>query len=459
MSNLSIAPSKIDGDLTGLFTRQIWQGCWPNLMEDALRIEHIGDQHATLRYWHNLAASEATADTGQEVTVRVIERSPLQLAWEISEPFAAAIQLIHLPDSDELLLTLSSPQLCDNNLMTKVEFAAPRPVGCLPNALTAMLGSIPVQLRWHAPDAKQVSLAGEMNDWQAHSLPFAKTNDSDWLLQLYLQPGTWAYKIVQDGQWQLDTQNHAATVEGSEGANSQLSVGPLDNRYEPLSKPSKRGSLSSHKLANSDGKMRQIEVYRPAGSEGKTLPWLLALHAQGGNRNQWFAEGQVDILLDRLIAQGELPPVALVTLDAGDSYYLGDVERFIIEQLLPSASQWGLSQGPRQRGLIGVSMGGFGAHYLSYRYPDRFAAAASLSGYFGLREAAQVVEAYPSEHAPHIHYYCGEQDAVSYACNRQLELLCQGLAANFAFSAGGHNWHYWRRLLPEATKRLVKEVG
>lgn len=64
-----------------------------------------------------------------------------------------------------------------------------------------------VSFTWQAPNARQVFLAGEMNDWQADTLPMVKNDQGQWQLTVYLEPGRWSYKFVQDGMWLTDERN------------------------------------------------------------------------------------------------------------------------------------------------------------------------------------------------------------------------------------------------------------
>ena len=59
-----------------------------------------------------------------------------------------------------------------------------------------------------------------------------------------------------------------------------------------------------------------------------------------------------------------IPPMALLMVDGGKSFYQGATEQFLIRDLLPQVGHWGLSTRPQQRALLGVSMGGFGAFVL-----------------------------------------------------------------------------------------------
>ena len=56
------------------------------------------------------------------------------------------------------------------------------------------------------------------------------------------------------------------------------------------------------------------------------------------DRHQWVDDGQLPALLDNLIAEGKMPPMALVMVDGAKSFYQGPVERFLIRELLPQTS-------------------------------------------------------------------------------------------------------------------------
>ena len=113
-------------------------------------------------------------------------------------------------------------------------------------------GAQAVTLRWHAPDAKAVYLAGEMNDWQTDTLPLQRQADGDWALTLYLTPGRWAYKLVQDGQWLSDPHNPLRHADGQGGFNSLLQIGATDPLFTPRANPAERGQLQTITLTGSD---------------------------------------------------------------------------------------------------------------------------------------------------------------------------------------------------------------
>jgi 1,4-alpha-glucan branching enzyme len=61
-----------------------------------------------------------------------------------------------------------------------------------------------VEFSFYAPHAKEVFLAGEFNNWNAHSLPMKQNKPGMWQLKITLSPGRYEYKMCVDGYWVHD---------------------------------------------------------------------------------------------------------------------------------------------------------------------------------------------------------------------------------------------------------------
>jgi 1,4-alpha-glucan branching enzyme len=57
------------------------------------------------------------------------------------------------------------------------------------------------------PQAKNVRLAGDFNNWQPDKTPMQKVGDGTWQVRLSLAKGTYKYRLVVDGRWQSDPNN------------------------------------------------------------------------------------------------------------------------------------------------------------------------------------------------------------------------------------------------------------
>lgn len=60
----------------------------------------------------------------------------------------------------------------------------------------------------HAPDAKQVFLAGTFNEWNPDATALSKGNDGTWTVNLKLPVGRYEFKFLVDGQWCCEANCH-----------------------------------------------------------------------------------------------------------------------------------------------------------------------------------------------------------------------------------------------------------
>jgi len=57
------------------------------------------------------------------------------------------------------------------------------------------------QFAFQAPTARQVSLAGEFNNWDTQAGPMHKGPDGVWHLSVALKPGRYEYRFLADEVW------------------------------------------------------------------------------------------------------------------------------------------------------------------------------------------------------------------------------------------------------------------
>lgn len=77
-----------------------------------------------------------------------------------------------------------------------------------------------IEFTLHAPNAKEVFVAGDFNDWNSTQYPMRKFKDGIWKKSMKLKPGRFEYKFVVDGDWWTDPQNpeRQATPFGAENS-------------------------------------------------------------------------------------------------------------------------------------------------------------------------------------------------------------------------------------------------
>lgn len=71
-----------------------------------------------------------------------------------------------------------------------------------------------------------------------------------------------------------------------------------------------------------------VSIYLPDGydQDDTRYPVLYLLHGYGGNHLEWLTAGQVEVVIDRLIDHGTIPPVIVVMPDARNSWYVDSAE-------------------------------------------------------------------------------------------------------------------------------------
>lgn len=115
----------------------------------------------------------------------------------------------------------------------------------------------------------------------------------------------------------------------------------------------------------------------------KHYPVIYFLHGMGGNESA--DSGGFSSRVARAIKEGVVPPVICVFPNGGRSGYRNEVERMLIDELIPTIDQnYRTITKSSSRALAGFSMGGMGSVRLTVNYPKLFCLAASWGG--GARE-------------------------------------------------------------------------
>jgi S-formylglutathione hydrolase FrmB len=113
------------------------------------------------------------------------------------------------------------------------------------------------------------------------------------------------------------------------------------------------------------------------------LPLVIALHGFGAGHANALAGLTPARAMALAVGGVPLARMALVTVDGGDGYWNphpgDDPQAMLTEELVPRCQRLGLGTGPRRVGVLGISMGGFGAIALAERYPRLIGAVAAIS--------------------------------------------------------------------------------
>lgn len=123
--------------------------------------------------------------------------------------------------------------------------------------------------------------------------------------------------------------------------------------------------------------------YPPGHGPGDILPLVVMLHGEGNDHLNALA-GPTPAQAVALRAAGKpLAPTALVTVDGGTGYWHAhahdDPQRMVVDELIPMCRRRGLGRLPGQIGVMGISMGGYGALLLAEKHPGLIKAVAAIS--------------------------------------------------------------------------------
>ena len=234
----------------------------------------------------------------------------------------------------------------------------------------------------------------------------------------------------------------------------------------------------------------------------RTYPVVYLLHGYSDNDEGWVHFGEANRIADEGIAKGEIPPMILVTPDAGTSWYINNYdgsvryEDFFFKEFIPYIeSHYHIRSGKSFRAVAGLSMGGYGALVYAMKHPGMFVSCAPMSAAIrtdeqiinfssqrwkaiesvvygpGLKgkdrltkllienDPLHMVQTADVKKLKSVKYYldCGDNDHVTIG-NSTLHILMteHHIPHTFIMRHGRHNWTYWRTGLPGALEFIGK---
>jgi 1,4-alpha-glucan branching enzyme len=75
-----------------------------------------------------------------------------------------------------------------------------------------------------APQAKEVFLLGDFNNWDPKTPPMRKNGHGLWKTTMLLTSGRYEYKLLVDGQWRLDRNNPNRVLNSLGSENNVLMI-------------------------------------------------------------------------------------------------------------------------------------------------------------------------------------------------------------------------------------------
>ncbi len=209
------------------------------------------------------------------------------------------------------------------------------------------------------------------------------------------------------------------------------------------------------------GGTRMVRVYLPAGHDEARRHPLVAVH----DGSEYLTYSALGTVLDNLVHRGEVAPLVAVLVDPGqrNREYTGDDRHaaFLAEEVLPAVeAAASVSGDPRDRAVMGASLGGVASLHAAWRYPGTWEKLISHSGSFvtalgGRFRRGRVFQpvvsfmgkflADPGRLPAAAYLSCGRYDGLA-ADNRRMAQTLDRLGVDLTYQEvrDGHSWENWR---------------
>jgi enterochelin esterase-like enzyme len=317
-------------------------------------------------------------------------------------------------------------------------------------------------------------LIGDFNRWDpGQALRLELAAPGVWAARLRLRRDAYVeYVYLHAGKAIADPLNARLTPNGLGQANNYFYMpegGPspwLRGARGPHGKVTRHSLLSRGPDLQGEfvGKRREVYLYQPPVDE----PCSLVVVYDG---RDYLRQGKLPRIVDNLIAQKRISPVALAMVAHGGAAIRGveyacneATTGFVVNQVLPLArAELNLVDPqiiPGAFGVIGASMGGLMSLYTALRHPEIFGRALSQSGAFGIDDTEMVVFDLVRDGAPKplkIWIDVGTYDSPELIPpNRRMGALlkAKGYAVTYTEQPGGHNYASWRNMMGAGLEAL-----
>lgn len=240
----------------------------------------------------------------------------------------------------------------------------------------------------------------------------------------------------------------------------------------------------SFKSPSLGGRDLSVIVYTPPGyadNPREHYPVLYLLHGFPGSPSQFIDVGDVAVLSDTLIAAGHIRPMIIV-MPTGSTGFFSDEEwansprpgnnweNYIADDLVQTIDhRYRAIDNGRERGIGGLSEGGYGALNIGFHHVGEFDLMEAWSPYFNVDDPRLfgriphliffnspekilplVTKGLRHNHV-YIWMYTGTLDHTSRASLKFAdELDVAGIASKYQQFPGHHNWHLWRSAMTDS---------
>lgn len=223
-----------------------------------------------------------------------------------------------------------------------------------------------------------------------------------------------------------------------------------------------RGRVERHRLpAGVLGAERDVWAYLPPGGRDAELPVLVL-----NDGDMWFGRLAFQDALDALVADGAVPPLAVLAPDSVDratrSRELGAPDShvpFLADELLPwAAGRWPLTTDPARTLVAGQGLGGLTSLYAGFLRPERFGNVLAQSVPLSAASPSPPSRIGDGAFRPvTVRLDVGLREDAILGHHRDLyeTLRSRGCPVTLNAYNGGHDWACWRASLAEGLVELL----
>lgn len=317
----------------------------------------------------------------------------------------------------------------------------------------------------YAPEAKNVSLGGDIVPW-GQKIESVKAENGVWTITIPdAKAGTYRYNFVVDGVKVYDPKAPEAYK-----TSALVDVTPNgENEFFALRKDIPHGAVSAIQYFSTSTKtMRNMQVWTPPGYNAKNnkLPVFYLIHGGGDSELAWPGVGRAGMIMDNLLSEGKCKEMIVVMPDGGI-----DVNLFVedlVKDIIPYVeSNYNVNTDAEHRALAGLSMGGLEVLETFMAHPDMFAYINVMSsGWFANnKEMYETGDKRLAEIAPALNktaklllFTQGGPEDIAY--NNGEEMLKvfdkNNIKYDFSEMPGGHSWMVWRNDLHSFAQKIFK---
>ncbi len=264
---------------------------------------------------------------------------------------------------------------------------------------TPLIDGDTVTYLWHGETAP--TLVNDLFDWEDNPVEMIGIGPELWMYSHELPRNAYleyAFWDPESDQRFADPYNPRRTPNGFGSYNHYFympdaSPHPLTRRQREVARGQVfRTEVTTEEYAS--GFKRQIYLYQPATDE--PVPLLIVYDG-----NDFVQRGRLPIVVDNLIAQDRIQPIALAmianhrqarTLEyACSEITLGFLAQKIIPHAYEHLNLVSLDDAPGSFGIMGASMSGLMAFYTGLRIPEIFGRVLCNSGAFAIHEHEFVI--------------------------------------------------------------------